>query len=263
MTASASTPPAAVSDHGEFVAADAAAHRLLRQRFLQALRNRADQLVAAQHAEMRGDVFHAIEVDERESRHLIVLPLGQCEVEQFERLGVIGQTGKLVLVAGATGSFFGEIELAARPRQMEQGKARQGNERERRRCQTRHHPGHGLHHRPRPFPGEEPDDTALRVGDRLLLAAARLRFTFELETLKPAALLDHAHKARVELVTLAKYRTKLGDGRAQRGALFRQETRIALARDLIGERRPERRHAERNSREHDDSPARRRPDTSC
>ena len=109
----------------ELVAADAAAHRVRRQRLLQPRGDRDDELVAAEHAELRVDVVHAVEFDQREGRALIVGALGQREIEQFERLGVVGQAGELVFVGGAARLLLARRQLPPRALELPERQARQ------------------------------------------------------------------------------------------------------------------------------------------
>ena len=82
----------------KFIAGNATAHRFRRQRFLQPPGDCGDELVAAQYTVMCGDIVHAVELDQREGRAIVVGSFGKRQIEQFECLGVVRQPGKFVLV---------------------------------------------------------------------------------------------------------------------------------------------------------------------
>ena len=114
--------------HGELVGADAAEHRAGRQHLLQPLGDRDGELVAAEHAELGIDVGHAVELDQREAGDLVAGAFGQRQIEQFEHLGMVGQTGELVLVGGAARLRLAHRQFAPGAQQLPQrqaGKAHQ------------------------------------------------------------------------------------------------------------------------------------------
>ena len=128
--------------HGEFVAADAAVRRLRRQRVTQSFADGDDELVGAEHAELGVDVGHAVELDQREAHHFVGGAFGEREIEQLERLGVVGQAGELVLVGGAARQLLARRHVAARALELAQGKAGKDDERDGDGAEQRHQPVH-------------------------------------------------------------------------------------------------------------------------
>ena len=140
----ASTPWRGGERHREFVAADAAAYDARRQRFASRSATATISASLPMHAELRVDVRHAVEFDHGEGRHLVAAAFGQRKVEQFEHLGVIGQTGELVLVGGAARMFFARRKLVPRAPQLPQRKSGKADQRDGDPDNERHQPVHRL-----------------------------------------------------------------------------------------------------------------------
>ena len=87
-----------------------------------------DELVAAEHAELRIDVRHAVEFDQREGGHLVVGAFGQREIEQFERLGVVRQAGELVFVGGAPRLLLARRQFVPRAPQLGERNSDEGHQ---------------------------------------------------------------------------------------------------------------------------------------
>ena len=252
MMAAASTPPPAVN---------ATANSSLPMRphtasagnaSLQPRGHRHDQLVAAEHAELRVDVGHAVELDQREAGHVVAGALSHSEVEQFERLGVVRQAGELVLVGGAPRLLLARRQFTPRAPQLRQRNSGEAHQRDGDGGDERHQPLHRLHHRMGFLPGQEAGDAALRVHHRLHLALARARIGFEFEVLEADALLDHAHEARIDRVGFSEQIAEFADRVAQRGALLRPQPLVALPRHFVADDAGEQGRAHGKHREHDD-----------
>ena len=165
--------------HDELVAADAAATRMLRQDLAQTVRHRDDQFVAAEDAEIGINIGHAVELDDGESRDLVVGAFGQHQVEQFERLGVVGQPRQFIDVAGLRGQFLGRAQRLARAAQLPQrvpGKADQQSDDA---DDQRHQAVHGASRRMRFIPSEETGNSSQVVEHGLHLTPATFRLIVE------------------------------------------------------------------------------------
>ena len=135
---------------------------------------------------------------------------------------MVGQAGKLVLVGGAARRFFAGRQFAARPAQLPERNAGESDQAHGHAGEHRHQPMHRPHHRLLGVEGEKADDAALRVDHRLHLAAGDFGSVSNFNPLRPALLLDHAHKARIDLAGCAKQRAEFGDRVAQRLALLQR-----------------------------------------
>ena len=241
------------SDDGrELVAADAATHRIRRQRFLEPGGHRDDEFVAAERAELRGDVGHAVQFDEREGRHVVGGAPGQREIEPLERLGVVRQAGELVFVGGAPRLFLARRQLTPRAPELRQRNPGEAHQTDGDGGDEWHQPLHRLHHRVSFLPGQESGDTALRVDHRLHFTVAGGRIDFVFEIFEADALFDHADEARVDRFGFVEQVAEFTGGVAQRGALLRPQPLVALPRQPVTDDAGKQGRAHGEHREHDD-----------
>ena len=242
------------AQHRELVATTAAANGVRRQHLLQPPGNRDNELVGAEHAKLGVDVGHAVELDQRETRDLLAGALGQSEIQQFERLGVIGQPGELVGVGGAAGQLLARRQIAARALELAQREAGEAHQHDRDAADHRQQPVHRQRHRMRLVPGEEAGDAPLPIQHRLYLALTRRRLGLELEAVQARALLDHVDETRINRAGLAEQHAKFSDGIAQGGALLGPQLLVAALRQAIADHRAAKRRARGDDGEQHDQP---------
>ena len=201
---------------------------------------------------MGGDVFHAVEFDQGEGGGLMAGMFGQKQIEQLERLGVVGQTGQLVFIGGAARLLLAQCQIAANAAQLGQRKSGKADQDNGEPGNERHQPVHRHRHRPGFLPGEETGDAPLRIQHRLHFAFAGRRLDFKFQALQPRALLNHAHETRIDFAGLAKQIAEFGDRIAQGATLFRPQPLIALLRQAIADAGTDQGGAGREQREQDD-----------
>ncbi len=228
----------------------AAKNRASRQHVLHPLRNGHDDLIAAEHAELRRNVAQAVELDHCEARHLLARAFGQSEVEHLQELGVIGQAGELVLVGGATRDLRTLGQVAPRPAQLRQRDAGEGDQQDDDAGDERHRPVQCLHHRLRGLEGEKANDAALAVDHRLQFTPGA-RLTFERQALEADAVLDQVHKARIDFATRPEQVAEFTDRRAQRDVLLGGAVRVALPRQTVADAAAGERRNHRDPRQQD------------
>ena len=240
--------------HGEFVAADAADHRFRRHCFAQAVGDRDDQFVAAEDAEMRGDVFHAVEFDQARkswSRARHVRPATDRAVRASWR----GWADRSACPRRRRARACSSLEPRSRPARRNcasekpakpiKANASAGN--------VRHQPVHRSAHRPGPVPGEETGDAALR---RRAPAASRGRLANgSVSNFRPCrrALCSTMRMKRGSISrALPEHSAEFADGVAQRGALLRPLALVALLRQAIADAGADQSRANGEQRKQDD-----------
>jgi hypothetical protein len=146
-----------------------------------------------------------------------------------------GQTRKTVLVGGTARLVLAPGKRVSRATQLHEQHARRGRKPGGHGDNPRHQPVHGLRHAVvRPI-GEEADNTSLRVGDRLGLAAIAAWRRSKFQILQSASALDHAHKARIDFAAGTEQCVEFRNGVAKGRALHQCLPRVAPPRQLVAD----------------------------
>src|SRR5262249_27792899 len=109
----------------KLIAGDASARRVGGQHLSQPSCDGNNELITTQNTVLHGDVIHPVEFYEHESRAIVVGAFRQGYVQQLQRLGVVRQACKLVLVGRARRVRFSYRQLSSRAFELQERYGRQ------------------------------------------------------------------------------------------------------------------------------------------
>ena len=218
-------------DDGEFVVLETSELRSGRQIGLQPLGNGLHQRVAAAASLRIVDLAKAVEIDQRQN-HNAGPALFQRVMEFLEHDPVIGQSGQRILAREPADGAKIDGERASEPQYQTRGEKSAQSERGAEPAHDAPQPGQVDKQRPVGRPTEPADDAALRVVQRLHLAAGNTGIVaVETQILQTGAAGDSCKLAGVEMVVLASRALQFVERKLQRGMPLGSKMIILAQRD--------------------------------
>ena len=214
---------------GEFVTGYPPADDARRQRFPQSTGYGDQQLVAAQNAERRGDIVHAVQLDQRKGRALVVDTFCEGKVQELQCLCMIGKSRQLVFVGGTRSLHLPRRKLPLRPLELPERQCGKSEYNDADGCKDRRQPSHELSHRTALVPRNKSGNAAGGIHQRLRFAVSR-GAVLEFQVFQAGNLFRHAQQPRIDPDRTVESRTEFHNRAAQGGMLVERQPLVTVTR---------------------------------